>query len=354
VSALHCPRCRRETLDPLGAFCRACGAPLRLSEEPPAPPLSEPLAIDRRGDAGDDPDRPRAAVAPPPLHPAPRAPARPPPRALGELADLDASQWEMGRPAVARPEPAFAAPAPPAAPVAAPPQRNVATGAAGARAARPVVPGPAAPTATAPPARAQPATATANSPATPTSPPTSTSTSPPTSPPTSPAPAPAPAPARSGFVEVHVRRAEPWRRVVAWVVDGVPFLAAGAALAGAFVREARVVVPGAAAGLDLLDFVARERVIVLSVAAVVVLALGVYATLCHALAGATLGKRLVGLRVVGPDGARPTLARSATRSALAVLSAAALGLGFLLALFVPSGRGLHDLLARTWVVDAQP
>ena len=93
--------------------------------------------------------------------------------------------------------------------------------------------------------------------------------------------------------------------------------------------------------------------IVLSVAAGVVVALAVYATLAHALAGATLGKRLLRLRVVGPDGARPTLARSAARSALAVVSAAALGLGFLLALFAPRGRALHDLVARTWVV-AQP
>jgi uncharacterized RDD family membrane protein YckC len=165
---------------------------------------------------------------------------------------------------------------------------------------------------------------------------------------------PAPPAAHAALIEIHVHRAEPWRRAAAWAVDAVPFLAAGVALALAFVREARVAVPGAAAPLDLLDFVARERAIVLSVAGVVTLALGVYGTLCHALAGATLGKRLVGLRIVGPDGERPTLARSAARSALAVLSAAALGLGFLLALFTPTGRALHDLLARTWVVDAQP
>ena len=79
----------------------------------------------------------------------------------------------------------------------------------------------------------------------------------------------------------------------------------------------------------------------------------VYQILAHALAGATLGKRLLGLRVVGPDGRRPGLGRSAdpgrrwrpSRSSL-------LGLGVLLALFTRSGRALHDLLARTWVVEA--
>jgi uncharacterized RDD family membrane protein YckC len=166
------------------------------------------------------------------------------------------------------------------------------------------------------------------------------------------APAHRPSPAAAGPIEVHVRRAEPWRRAAAWAIDALPFAAAGVALARAFVREATGAA-GGAAGLDLLDFVARERVIVLSVAAAVALALAVYGTLAHALAGATLGKRLLRLRVVGPDGARPSLARSAARSAVALVSAAALGLGFLLALFIPSARALHDLLARTWVVDAQ-
>jgi resuscitation-promoting factor RpfA len=182
-----------------------------------------------------------------------------------------------------------------------------------------------------------------------------------------PVPAPAsiavPAPAEEGplvapdsdveveALEIHLRRAAPWRRALAGAVDVLPFAAGGFALAHALVRAAGL--PAPPTGLDgLLDLVARERVIVLSVAAAVALALGVYATLAHALAGATLGKRLLGLRVVGPDGARPSMARSAARTALAALSVGALGLGVLLAFFTRSGRALHDLLARTWVVEA--
>ncbi len=90
----------------------------------------------------------------------------------------------------------------------------------------------------------------------------------------------------------------------------------------------------------------------MSVLTTAALALAVYATLAHALAGATLGKRLFGLRVIGPDGAAPSPARSAARSALAIVSAGLVGLGFLLALFNRSGRTLHDLIARTWVVKA--
>jgi uncharacterized RDD family membrane protein YckC len=154
-------------------------------------------------------------------------------------------------------------------------------------------------------------------------------------------------------LEIHLTRAPTWRRVVAGLLDGAPFAAAGALLARALVGAASAGLPAPATGLDgLLDLVARERVIVLSVAAAVALALGVYATLTHALAGATVGKWACGLRVVGPDGARPGLLRSAVRTALAGLSVGLLGLGLVLALFTRSGRALHDLLARTWVVRA--
>jgi uncharacterized RDD family membrane protein YckC len=151
-------------------------------------------------------------------------------------------------------------------------------------------------------------------------------------------------------LEVHVERAATWRRAAAWTVDGVPFAWAAGAASWRLVREAGAAPP---AGIDgALDLFARERVIALSVAAAVVLALVTYTVLAHALAGATLGKRLFGLRVIGPDGGRPSPARSAARSVLAVASAGLLGLGFLLALFTRSGRALHDLIARTWVVKA--
>jgi resuscitation-promoting factor RpfA len=154
-------------------------------------------------------------------------------------------------------------------------------------------------------------------------------------------------------LEIRLRRPASWRRVAAGAVDALPFAAAGLALARSLLREAAAGLPAPPTGLDgLLDVVSRDRVIVLSVVATVTLALVVYATLAHALAGATLGKWVLGLRLVGPDGRRPSLARSAWRAALAVVSGALLGLGFHLALFTRSGRALHDLAARTWVVEA--
>jgi uncharacterized RDD family membrane protein YckC len=77
-----------------------------------------------------------------------------------------------------------------------------------------------------------------------------------------------------------------------------------------------------------------------------------YQWLCTALAGATAGKWVAGLRVVGPDGERPLPGRSAVRSLLVLPSVALLGMGGLLALFTRSGRSAHDFLAGTWVVRA--
>jgi uncharacterized RDD family membrane protein YckC len=158
------------------------------------------------------------------------------------------------------------------------------------------------------------------------------------------------APARG---EVRRRRASGVRRALAWAIDVLPLAAGVAYLGRSLVGSAEAALPAPPTGLDgLLDLLARESGIVLPLAALLVLALAVYATLAHALAGATLGKWILGLRVVGPGGARPSFARSAARSLLAVLSAGLFGLGFLLALFTRSGRALHDLLARTWVVVA--
>ncbi len=151
--------------------------------------------------------------------------------------------------------------------------------------------------------------------------------------------------------EVRVVRPDTWRRPASWAVDALPFVVGAVMLVRSFVRQAELSIEPR--GIDgFLDLVAREWVIVTSVTVAAVLALAVYATLAHALAGATLGKKVFGLRLVCADGNRPTMARSAARSALCIVSGALLGLGFLVALFTRSGRALHDFLARTWVVRA--
>jgi uncharacterized RDD family membrane protein YckC len=65
---------------------------------------------------------------------------------------------------------------------------------------------------------------------------------------------------------------------------------------------------------------------------------------------ATLGKRLVGIRVTDLDGRRLTLAKATVRYLAKCLSVISLGAGFLVALFTEKKQALHDILARTLVV----
>lgn len=130
---------------------------------------------------------------------------------------------------------------------------------------------------------------------------------------------------------IELRRARAGRRAAAWAIDGLPFALVAVATATWLGAEPRLLIPALTA-LALAAFT--------------------YQLLCTWLLGATFGKRATGLRVVGPDGARPGLGRSARRAAAAVVGVALLGIGPLVALFTRSGRGLHDLLADTAVVEA--
>lgn len=73
--------------------------------------------------------------------------------------------------------------------------------------------------------------------------------------------------------------------------------------------------------------------------------------LLKSLAGATLGKRLLGLRVVSADGAPLDKRQRMARSATSVLSGAAFFLGYLWALWEPQGLTWHDLLTGTRVIS---
>jgi uncharacterized RDD family membrane protein YckC len=152
-------------------------------------------------------------------------------------------------------------------------------------------------------------------------------------------------------MEVHLRRPSGWRRAASWAIDGVPF----GVLFALGLRAALGSLPGAGApdlpGVSEQAFAEAAGVTAPLLGGVAIL-FAVYHALAHGLAGATLGKRLMGLRLAGPGGRRPGLGRSAARALLLVPSVGLLGLGVALALFTRSGRSLHDLLARTWVVRA--
>lgn len=80
------------------------------------------------------------------------------------------------------------------------------------------------------------------------------------------------------------------------------------------------------------------------------LALGYY-VVCEALTGATLGKRMVGIRVVGEDGEDPTVGAAVVRNLLRLVDALFFYLvGAIFALSSPLGQRLGDRAAHTVVV----
>lgn len=72
------------------------------------------------------------------------------------------------------------------------------------------------------------------------------------------------------------------------------------------------------------------------------------------MAGGTPGKQIMGLRVTTADGAAPGFLRALARALGWLLSTPLANFGFLLALFHPKTRALHDLLAGTYVVEVGP
>ncbi|MGH7826236.1 MAG: RDD family protein [Candidatus Binatia bacterium] len=74
-----------------------------------------------------------------------------------------------------------------------------------------------------------------------------------------------------------------------------------------------------------------------------------YFVIFHGMEGQTVGKWLLGLRVIGEHGARVSYKRASLRW-LSELFLAPLVLGFLWIIWSREKRAWHDYLARTWVV----
>ncbi len=72
------------------------------------------------------------------------------------------------------------------------------------------------------------------------------------------------------------------------------------------------------------------------------------------LTGQTIGKMLTGLKVVKTDGTEPTFGALLIRHLIGYpLVFLTLGLGFLISVFSPKGRALHDFLSGTVVIYGQ-
>ncbi len=71
----------------------------------------------------------------------------------------------------------------------------------------------------------------------------------------------------------------------------------------------------------------------------------------HSKTGQTLGKKLVGIRVVSRDGNPMNLEKSFTREVGYVLARLIFGLGLLMIIFDRNNQGFHDKFAETYVVE---
>ena len=78
-----------------------------------------------------------------------------------------------------------------------------------------------------------------------------------------------------------------------------------------------------------------------------------YVSLAQWLLGATLGQRLVDLKVITYDGTKPTFARSLGRSVASILTVITYGVGFLWCLKGPGYRTFHDIASGTIVIRSK-
>ena len=135
-----------------------------------------------------------------------------------------------------------------------------------------------------------------------------------------------------------------WRRLVALVIDLVPIV----------VIAALARVPGISAscgsGSALCDYPTHALG-----GAVVAGGLGLYLVAAWSTAGATLGQRLLGLRVVqASDGRRISPGRALLRYITFLVAAAPLSAGLVWAGFDAQKQGWHDMAAGTFVVRGSP
>jgi uncharacterized RDD family membrane protein YckC len=151
-------------------------------------------------------------------------------------------------------------------------------------------------------------------------------------------PVPGFASAAGSSAEIELAPAKVSDRFVAFLLDLVPFLGGFAASMFVFESKLRQVSPFPGA--------------LLHIAALWTGLLMAYQFVGN-LTGGTVGKRLMGLKVVRLDGRPLGVARSLVRAVGYLLSMPLCNLGFLIAFVHPDSRTLHDLLSGALVVETR-
>ena len=154
--------------------------------------------------------------------------------------------------------------------------------------------------------------------------------------------------------EIHARPASLWRRLLALSIDtgaiaGVAalYLMLASSVAGVQAPQTSL------SGIDALVVQIRslQSVLLPGAALLLVLSLVYCAVSAFLWNGRTLGRRLLGLRLVDMHGLAPAPGRAILRAMLASLSFGLFLAGFWMALFDRRGQTLHDKLTSTYVVQ---
>ncbi|WP_162356660.1 RDD family protein [Metabacillus mangrovi] len=67
----------------------------------------------------------------------------------------------------------------------------------------------------------------------------------------------------------------------------------------------------------------------------------------------TIGKKLIGLKIVDADGNKLTIGRSAGRTFSMMISGMTMYIGYIMAGFTDRKQALHDMIAKTYVIQRQ-
>ena len=137
----------------------------------------------------------------------------------------------------------------------------------------------------------------------------------------------------------HVAYGGFWIRVVAYIIDGILL----------------TIVCGVADRLLGIDILATDWDHYDPLANAISLVIGwlYFALLESSERGATVGKMVMGLRVVTSDGQRLSFMNATGRYFAKILSAIILCIGFIMVAFTDKKRGLHDMIAGTLVIKTR-
>jgi len=138
-----------------------------------------------------------------------------------------------------------------------------------------------------------------------------------------------------------------WIRVVAYLLDGILLTLVFGVVAGIVGVN---IIPADPATIDPADFAASMG----GFQAIALVVTWLYFALMESSPrGATVGKMVLGLRVVDEQGNRISFLRATGRFFAKILSGIILYIGFLMVAFTQRKRGLHDIIAGTLVVKTR-